>query len=207
MAFDNSYTAVTGATYQAADYNTHTKGNFTAIWVGTTSGDMEYYSSATAKTRLPKGTALQVLRMNSGATAPEWATFSTAGLLHTSGLVTMTAGSTTSSTSLTDVSGMSLRLTLTKTCSVFAMAFGQSKTDDGVYYPTFALNINGTVDSSGLGSHRSAEWESPFQFVSMYKLDSVPAGSCVVKLQYKISNATDALYVKNGRIIAMAFES
>lgn len=207
MSFDNSYTAVTGATYQAADYNTYVKSNLNALWVGSAAGDMEYYSSAVAKTRLPKGTALQVLRMNSGATAPEWATFSTAGLLHTSGLVTMTSGTSTSSTSLTDVSGMSLTLTLTKTCSVFAFAFGQSRTDDGVYYPTFALSINGTVDSSGLGSHRSSEWESPFQFVSMYKLDSVAAGSCVVKLQYKISNATDAAYVKNGRIIAVAFES
>ena len=72
MAFDNSYTAVTGATYAAADYNTYTKGNFTAVWVGTTAGDIDYYSSATAKTRLPKGTAKQALMMNSGATAPEW---------------------------------------------------------------------------------------------------------------------------------------
>lgn len=207
MSFDNSYTAVTGATYQAADYNTYVKSNLNALWVGSAAGDMDYYSSATAKTRLPKGTALQVLRMNSGATAPEWATISTAGVLHTSGIVTMTAGASTASTSLVDVTGMSLTLTLTKTCSVFAFAFGQSRTDDGVYYPTFALSINGTVDSSGLGSHRSSEWESPWQFVSMYKLDSVAAGSCVVKLQYKISNATDAAYVKNGRILAVAFES
>lgn len=207
MSFDNSYTAVTGATYQAADYNTYVKSNLNALWVGSAAGDMEYYSSAVAKTRLPKGTALQVLRMNSGATAPEWATISTAGVLHTSGIVTMTAGAITSSTSLTDVTGMSLTLTLTKTCNVFAVAFGQSYTDDGVYYPTFALNINGTADSSSLGAHRSPEYLSPYQFVSMYKLDSVPAGSCVVKLQYKISNATDALTVRNGRIIAMAFES
>lgn len=72
MAFDNSYVAVTGATYAAADYNTYTRGNFTAIWVGTTAGDMEYYSSATAKTRVAKGTAKQAWMMNSGATAPEW---------------------------------------------------------------------------------------------------------------------------------------
>ena len=52
MAFDNSFTAVTGATYAASDYNTHTKGNFTAVWVGTTAGDMDYYTSATAKSRL-----------------------------------------------------------------------------------------------------------------------------------------------------------
>lgn len=88
MSFDNSYTAVTGATYQASDYNTSTKGNFTAIWVGTSSGDMDYYSSSTAKSRLAlvtggllyggasaptwlvKGTARQILR--AGATYPEY---------------------------------------------------------------------------------------------------------------------------------------
>lgn len=72
MAFDNSYTAVTGATYAAADYNTYTKGNFTAIWVGTTAGDMEYYASSSAKTRLAKGSAKQALMMKDDGSLPEW---------------------------------------------------------------------------------------------------------------------------------------
>lgn len=38
----------------------------------TTQGDILYYSTEPA--RLPKGTGLQQLRMNAGATAPEWAT-------------------------------------------------------------------------------------------------------------------------------------
>lgn len=84
MAFDNSYTAVTGATYAASDYNTYTKGNFTAIWVGTTAGDMEYYSSATAKTRLAKGTAKQALMMKSDASAPEWADIFPVGSIYMS---------------------------------------------------------------------------------------------------------------------------
>jgi len=41
----------------------------------TTTGDLAYRSAtANVKTRLPLGTAGQVLRVNSGATAPEWAT-------------------------------------------------------------------------------------------------------------------------------------
>jgi hypothetical protein len=41
----------------------------------TTLGDIEYRSSTpNVNTRLPLGTANQVLRVNSGATAPEWAT-------------------------------------------------------------------------------------------------------------------------------------
>lgn len=38
-----------------------------------TAGDLLYASGATTLTKLAKGTALQVLRMNAGATAPEWA--------------------------------------------------------------------------------------------------------------------------------------
>jgi len=39
---------------------------------GTTAGDLDYYTSSTAKARLGIGTAGQVLVVNSGATAPEW---------------------------------------------------------------------------------------------------------------------------------------
>ena len=39
----------------------------------TTAGDLVYASSANIPARLAKGAALEVLTMNSGATAPEWA--------------------------------------------------------------------------------------------------------------------------------------
>ena len=40
---------------------------------GTTAGDIDYYTSSTAKARIGIGTAGQILQVNSGATAPEWA--------------------------------------------------------------------------------------------------------------------------------------
>ena len=40
----------------------------------TAQGDLPYASAANTPARLAKGTAGQILRMNSGATAPEWAT-------------------------------------------------------------------------------------------------------------------------------------
>lgn len=43
-----------------------------ALVSGQAAGDMFYASSATALARKAKGTAGQVLKMNSGATAPEW---------------------------------------------------------------------------------------------------------------------------------------
>lgn len=84
MSFNNSYTAVTGATYQASDYNTHTKGNFTSIWVGTTAGDLDYYTSSTSKARLALVTGGLLY---GGASAPAYLAPSTAGkVLKTNGI-------------------------------------------------------------------------------------------------------------------------
>jgi hypothetical protein len=44
-----------------------------ALNPGTTAGDIDYYTSGTAKARVAIGTNGQLLRVNSGATAPEWA--------------------------------------------------------------------------------------------------------------------------------------
>jgi hypothetical protein len=51
-----------------------------ALSPGTTAGDVDYYTTSTAKARLAIGTAGQVLQVNSGATAPEWATPSSGGM-------------------------------------------------------------------------------------------------------------------------------
>jgi hypothetical protein len=52
MAYTSGFTAVTGATYTAAQYNTNTRDNFTAIWVYTTAGDIAYATGATTLARL-----------------------------------------------------------------------------------------------------------------------------------------------------------
>lgn len=71
-------------------------------------GDM-YYRSSNVLTRLAKGTALQQLRMNAGATAPEWATVSSSsGMTRVGG---SSGESTTTSTSQADmvaISGLSI---------------------------------------------------------------------------------------------------
>ena len=69
MSFSSPFTAVTGATFTAAQWNTSGRDNLNAIWVGTTAGDMEYYTSASAKSRL----ALTVGGvLYGGASAPTW---------------------------------------------------------------------------------------------------------------------------------------
>lgn len=53
----------------------------------TTAGDLIYGTGNAAVSRLGIGTALQVLRTNAGATAPEWATVSSGGIQPTSAVV------------------------------------------------------------------------------------------------------------------------
>ena len=58
-----------------------------------TSGDMVYASGTTTLAKLAKGTAAQVLTMNSGATAPEWAAAAEASPLTTKGDIYVHTGS------------------------------------------------------------------------------------------------------------------
>lgn len=70
MAYSSGFTAVTGATYTAAQYNTNTRDNFTAIWVYTTAGDIAYATGATTLARLGIGAAGAILK--STGSAPSW---------------------------------------------------------------------------------------------------------------------------------------
>jgi hypothetical protein len=70
-----------------------------ALNPGTTAGDVDYYTTSTTKARVAIGTAGQVLQVNSGATAPEWATVSSGGMTLLS--------TTTLSGATTTISGIS----------------------------------------------------------------------------------------------------
>jgi hypothetical protein len=62
---------------------------------GTTAGDIDYYTSGTAKARVAIGTAGQVLQVNSGATAPEWSTPAPSGGMTLLSTTTLTGASVT----------------------------------------------------------------------------------------------------------------
>ena len=69
-----------------------------ALNPGTTAGDVDYYTAATTKARIAIGTAGQVLTVNSGATAPEWATPASGGMTLLS--TTSLTGATTTISSI-----------------------------------------------------------------------------------------------------------
>jgi len=90
MAFTTVPTVATGDLWSAANHNTYIKDNFSAIFVGTTAGDIDYYTSATTKSRLAAvnggvlkssgsapswlamGTSFRVLTANTTTNEPQW---------------------------------------------------------------------------------------------------------------------------------------
>lgn len=64
-------TWVQGELVTANTLNEQIKDNGNALWVGDTAGDMEYYSAADQKTKVPIGANGQVLRVTSGL-IPAW---------------------------------------------------------------------------------------------------------------------------------------
>lgn len=81
MAFSAPYTFTALELLTAAKMNA-IQANISAIWVGTTAGDVDYYTSSTGKTRLAIGTAYQFLQVNAGATAPAWGGLHFASVYH-----------------------------------------------------------------------------------------------------------------------------
>ena len=71
-----------------------------ALNPGTTAGDIDYYTTSTAKARVAIGTAGQVLQVNSGATAPEWVTPAAAGGMTLLATATPSAATSISFTSI-----------------------------------------------------------------------------------------------------------
>lgn len=203
MAFDNSYTAVTGATYSASDYNTYTKGNFTAIWVGTTAGDIEYYTSSTAKSRLAKPSADSILK-NTSSGVPTWLEIiKTPGIIHASGQVDQpTQQGPYSSTTFTDVGGVTLTLTLTTTCTIFAWVFGAQSTNAGARYPYYSICIDGVDETLDVQTDLTSV---PAGFMSVRRKTGITAGSRVVKLRVKIAaGGGDDVSIRQARLFAIA---
>lgn len=202
MAFNNSFTAVVGATYTAAQYNTYVRDNFTAIWVYTTAGDIAYASSATALARLGIGAATTVLGSN--GSAPVW-THSPplAGMLHKSGSVDFSPGQSFAST-WADVTGASLSLVLSYTCTVLVWAAitGYNATAGRTFY--LRANVDGNTDSAPtLSSNGGVTGGRNEALPYLFRIASIGSGTKTVKLQCQAD--TDPNVVTRGRMIALAF--
>ena len=109
----------------------------------TTTGDTIYSSSGSTPARLGIGTAGQVLQVNSGATAPEWATFATGGMTQLA-----TGSMSGASVTISSISGayrnlqLVIQNALPSTQAGMVMRFNS---DSGTSY----LNYSSTLSGSG----------------------------------------------------------
>jgi hypothetical protein len=94
---------------------------------GTTAGDIDYYTSGTAKARIGIGTAGQVLAVNSGATAPEWKTIPGGGKVLQVVQGSYSTSTTITGTTMTDT-GLSLAITPTAATSKILVMVNQQWT-------------------------------------------------------------------------------
>jgi hypothetical protein len=118
----------------------------------TTTGDTIYSSSGSTPARLGIGTAGQVLQVNSGATAPEWATPAGGG-----GMTSLASGSLSgSSLDLQTISGsyehLQLVLRNSRTANGTEIKFRFNNLSTSIYQYFLSVNQNGTAISSSNGS-------------------------------------------------------
>lgn len=202
MSFNNSFTAVTGATYTAAQYNTHTRDNLTAIWVYTTAGDIAYATSATALARLGIGANTTTVLMPA-AGVPTWShSPAIQGVLHAKGTVDFAPGGQSFSSTWADITGATLDLVLTQTCTVFVMAVvgGYNGTTGRSF--NIRANVNGSADSAPTLQFNGGAARNEALPYNFY-VAGVTAGTRTVKLQCQAD--TQPNVVERGRLQALAF--
>ena len=111
----------------------------------TTSGDMVYASGANTPVRLAKGTARQALLMNSGATAPEWAS-SPQSLLTTTGDVLYASSANTPAR--LGIGSSAQVLTVTSGVPAWGtVSSGWTTITSGTYTSVTSLSIAGSLSS------------------------------------------------------------
>lgn len=204
MAFNNTFTAVVGATYTAAQYNTYVRDNFTAIFVGTTAGDIDYYTSSSAKARLAIGASNTVL--GSSGSAPQWShSPSIAGVLHTKGTVDFSPGGQVFSSTWADISFAAVSLTLSVTCTIVVFSEITGYTDNAGTGYGFLIRamVNGVADTGTIPFNGSQTEIRNGSVSYLYYTTGVTAGSRLVKMQCQANTVNNV--VERGRLIALAF--
>jgi hypothetical protein len=171
-----------------------------ALNPGTTAGDIDYYTTSTAKARVGIGTAGQVLKVNSGATAPEWGSVSASP---TSASATVASYQSTTSTSYTDLATAGPAVTLTTGTKALVIVTARLANDANVKsYASYAVSGSSTIAASDavaliwqVVGGRYNRWSSAS------RLSTLTAGSNTFTMKYKVES--DTAYFENREIIVI----
>ena len=167
----------------------------------TTLGDIAYRSStANTNTRLPLGTANQVLAVNSGATAPEWKTLS--AIPANNGAEINTAENTTS-TSYTDLTTAGPAVTVTTGTKALVIITSElSHSATGVARASFAVSGATTqAANDDYDLHSQGDLTDRFSSASYVTLT---AGSNTFTMKYRVNSGTGYFSDRQIFVINMA---
>ena len=159
----------------------------------TTLGDIAYRSStANVKTRLGLGTAGQVLTVNSGATAPEWAAVSAAPA---SDSATVATSQTTTSTSYTDLTTAGPAVTITTgTKALVIVSAGLAHASiGGRAYMSYAVSGATTIAATDTNCVQVQAYATTNQMLrasSVNRLTTLTAGSNTFTAKYRTNTST-----------------
>ena len=202
MAYSTPYTFTALELLTAAKMNA-IQANITAIWVGTTAGDMDYYTSATGKNRIAiEANTTTVLMPSAGV--PSWNhSPQIKGVLHAENAVYYNSSVNKTGTSYTDVTSATVDIVTTQTCTIRMQAEGRmaNSTPGNTTYAQGV--IGGTVDPNVEGSKPQTSSGNFVPYCYVYKRASVAAGTITCKIQYKSGGTT--AYHDGGRIIVEAY--
>ena len=113
-----------------------------------TAGDILYATGATTLAKLAKGTGSQTLRMNSGATAPEWVTAAAGGNASNEFHSQAYQFFTSTSSSMTDVTGLTATITPSAT-SKKILLLADFSIIESTYHGLFGLTVLRDIGGAG----------------------------------------------------------
>jgi tryptophan synthase alpha subunit len=208
MAFTSPFTAVVGASILASQWNTYGRDNITALWPYTAAGDIAYAASATTLSKLVAPAADSLLKMTASTKIPSWIATTLVGGIHAKGLVDFSPSQTFTTAwglpSTGDITGATVTLTLSATCTVFV--FATVTGFNGTAGNTFTIRavVDGVADANAgeaFNGGDPANRDEDLQYV--YYTTGVVAGSRIVKLQSQKQGTNN--FVHFGRLVALAW--
>lgn len=168
-------------------------------------GEFLYGAGAAAPSWLAKPSVNSVLK-NTSAGSPSWlAIAGIPGVLHTKNMVDFAPGGQAFAGTWADITGATLNLTLSYTCTIVvrAVVTGYNGADGNAFY--IRAVVDGTADPASIfpfngGSTAHARNEAlPYDYYAI----NVPSGTRTVKLQCQVAGTTN--YIERGRLTALAF--
>ena len=219
MSYTQVPTYTTNQLITASHANTYWRDNINALWPFTNAGDIAFASDADDLVRLAIGAAGSMLKVNAGATAPEWLGIGSAGQVlrvNSAGTspewgaggiklytFTKTGEFTTTSTSYIDIPNATVDVTVTLTSSLLMVAsFSSAQIGASSHTLVVAANIDGsiasTVHHTGTGT---SDKYNPGAIVGWKT--GVTAGTKTCKLQMLVGGDTGYIKLIYGAVLVI----